>query len=225
MKPLTTYAQWCECLKALETCPRDDLDLLEKMKAGSISWTSGVAECFGKRVYQTLNARLQKAQGEFNRKENGMVLGSAAHVAHLLTLRKEFDFLFEVIQSLPIPQAERHQLEKDMTEHANQTQSNLEASAKRDRTGYSLSVVKNHAVNLRTTRTDTDAREEPLENRNSRLRAVRRNGSMEQASADKPGAQTEAWKREKPVAPVASSRRMIRRSYAHQQLEDEATER
>ena len=70
-----------------------------------------------------------------------------AIVQALLALRKELSFLVKAIDLPVIPEKDRAQYCNLVREQADQIQTSLEDSAKKDRSGKLSSIVRNHKVN------------------------------------------------------------------------------
>lgn len=141
-----TYAQWADVLDVLLE-KTDDEDVLEVMKQGTLEWQSGVAERFTKRLIDTVNARMNAASDKFQ-KEIGRANGSESVIIHaLLALRKELSFLMKVMDLPALPEKERQQYVQLVIDQANIIQKSLEDSAKKERTGKLLSIIRNHRVN------------------------------------------------------------------------------
>lgn len=146
LKPPATYAEWVELLDKLRK-KEDDYGVMEAMHKGTIVWQSGVAERFSQKLIDTINDRMNAAVDKFQ-KDMGRTNGhEGAIIQALLSLRKEFSFLYQVINLPVIPEKDRPRYCSLVREQADKAQSSLEDSAKKDRTGKMASIVKNHKVN------------------------------------------------------------------------------
>ena len=141
-----TYREWAQLFKVLEK-GTDDQEVLVAMQQGTIEWQSGVAERFSQRLVNTVNARMDNASDRFNRNLAHTNGNESMIVRELLGMRKDFQFLYQVMSIPAIPADSRSQYQSLIQDQANQTQSSLEDSAKMDHTGKMSSIVKNNRVN------------------------------------------------------------------------------
>lgn len=141
-----TYAEWVNVLETLKAKTNDD-EVLAAMKQGTIEWQSGVAERFSKKLADAVNSRMNAASDKFQRDLDRSNGEERVIVQSLLALRKELNFLLQVVDFPALPDKYRLQYRKLVLEQADQAQSSLEESAKRDRSGKLSSIVRNHRVN------------------------------------------------------------------------------
>ena len=140
-----TYAAWIKVLDILAS-RENDIAVLEAMRAGNISWQSGIAERFTKKLGKVLELRMNGAVDRFQkriahaRNINGLSLA-------LITLRKELAFLVEVVDIDAIPQEVRGQYISLIYDQADRIQDSLENSAKNDRSGKESSILRTTKVN------------------------------------------------------------------------------
>jgi len=141
-----TYAEWVAVLDMLKS-KTDDESVLLAMQQGTIEWQSGVAERFAKKLIDVINYRMNSASDKFQ-KEMGRAYGQErAIVQAILALRKEMSFLSKAINLPAIPENDRQQYYQLVISQANNMQSSLEDSAKKDRSGKLVSIVRNNKVN------------------------------------------------------------------------------
>lgn len=144
--PPRTYAEWVAVLDMLKN-KIDDESVLFAMQQGTIEWQSGVAERFAKKLIDVINYRMNSASDKFQ-KEMGRAYGQErAIVQALLALRKEMCFLSKAINLPAIPENDRQQYYELVISQADNMQSSLEDSAKKDRSGKLASIVRNNKVN------------------------------------------------------------------------------
>lgn len=145
MQAPNTYAEWAKILEILKKGTEDE-EVLNAMRAGTLSWQSGVAERFTKRLVAAVNHRMDQAQERFDRTiRHGS--GEGAIVQALLDLRKCFGFLVEVMSIPAIPSEYQEKFTAMVRSQADQIQHSLEDSARQDHTGKLLSIVKNNRMN------------------------------------------------------------------------------
>ena len=146
MKVPANYADWCTLFDEIASGPKDE-EYLDVISKGTISWTSGVAERFVKIAADMIEKRINKAQDVYQRQmKNARGVSNNISTA-LLTLRKEYRYVYSLAAVLPIPEDYRNQLTKMVQDHADTTQQSLEDSAKADRTGHLTTLVKNAHMN------------------------------------------------------------------------------
>ena len=146
IKPPRIYSEWVEVLDLLKA-KTDDSAVLQALQQGTIEWQSGVAERFAKKLTDSINARMDAASDKFQRDLNYARGQENQIVQALLTLRKEMSFLSHAINLPAIPENDRTQYYQLVRKQADNMQSSLEDSAKKDRTGKMSSIVRNHKVN------------------------------------------------------------------------------
>ena len=107
-----------------------------------------MAERFAKKLVDTINARMNAATDKFQKSMSRSGGQEGAIVQALLALRKELSFLVKAIDLPVIPEKDRAQYCNLVREQADQIQTSLEDSAKKDRSGKLSSIVRNHKVNV-----------------------------------------------------------------------------
>lgn len=142
-----TYSEWVQVLNILKD-KSNDAEVLAAMRSGTIQWQSGVAERFAKRLMDTVNYRINAASDKFQKDLNRAHNQERAVVQTLLGLRRELAFLAEAINLPVLPDKDRQKYVQLVISQADRIQNSLEESAKRDRSGKMLNIVKNHRVNL-----------------------------------------------------------------------------
>lgn len=146
IKPPHTYSEWAEILDMLKNRLNDEA-VLSAMQQGTIEWQSGVAERFAQRLINTINTRINNTLDKFQRDIKYAKGQERAIVQALLALRKEMHFLSDAIDLNAIPEKDRIQYRQLVIEQANNVQSSLEDSAKYDRSGRTLSIIRNNKIN------------------------------------------------------------------------------
>lgn len=142
-----TYSEWNAVLDMLRD-RQDDAAVLAAMQQGTLAWQSGVAERFAKKLVDTINARMNAATDKFQKSMSRSGGQEGAIVQALLALRKELSFLVKAIDLPVIPEKDRAQYCNLVREQADQIQTSLEDSAKKDRSGKLSNIVRNHKVNV-----------------------------------------------------------------------------
>lgn len=144
--PPQTYAEWASVFEMLKE-KRDDEAVLQAMLQGTVSWQSGVAERFSKRLIDVVNYRMNGAVDKFEKEMSRSRGQESSIVQALLALRKELCFLSKAIRLPALPEKDRQRYGQLVLDQANKIQRSLEDSAKGDRSGKLSSIVRNHKVN------------------------------------------------------------------------------
>ena len=141
-----TYAEWTKVLLLFKET-QDDREVLAAMQQGTLEWQSGVADRFSKRLIDAVNMRMNAAVDKLHRDMGNARGAEGAIVQALLSLRKEMAFLAQAVDIPSLPEKYRKQYVQLVLDRANHMQDSLEDSAKKDRSGKQLSIVRNHRVN------------------------------------------------------------------------------
>ncbi len=141
-----TYAEWVNIIDKLKAKTDDD-EVLYAMKQGTIEWQTGVAERFLKKLADAINSRMNMASDKFQKAISRPNAEEREIVQALLSLRKEMAFLTGAVDLPALPENERSQYKQLVISQACKMQSSLEESAKKDRSGKLLTIVRNHKVN------------------------------------------------------------------------------
>lgn len=116
------------------------------MQAGCLEWTSGVAERITRRVYEVFEARL-KAVGERFQRDVKNARGHEALLAKaLLDIRKGLVPVARLAAVPAWPDILKQSLQQSLQQFVERTQSSLESSARNDRTGRMLDIVRRNRV-------------------------------------------------------------------------------
>ena len=145
MNPPKTYAEWAASCDRLLKGDCDE-DTLAAMEAGSLEWTSGVAERITRRIHEVFDSRLKLA-GEHFQRDTHHAQGHATLLTNaLLGIRKKMILLARLAALPALPDMVKQSLQQSLQQFAERTQSSLESSARADRTGKTLDLVKRNRV-------------------------------------------------------------------------------
>ncbi|TXC79084.1 hypothetical protein [Paraburkholderia azotifigens] len=144
MKIPKTYAEWSVCLDVFEAGGNDD-EAIEAMRAGSLSWTGGVAPLFARRTSETVDVRLKRIADGMSRALH--LGGDATTLARaMLDARQKLVSVYQ-LAALPVFADElRESLQKQVAQYAETAQKALEDSAKHDRSGQLASTIRNSSL-------------------------------------------------------------------------------
>jgi hypothetical protein len=139
-----SYAEWSACLDLFES-GLDDTAALAAMQAGTLGWTSGVAERFAERIAGVFNQRLSRCADRMARE---LRLGSdeVTLVRSMGETRRTLGLLHAVAHVATFPPVLQQHLSSSVKTYAARTQQSLEDSARQDRSGRIGSTVRNNSV-------------------------------------------------------------------------------
>ena len=115
------------------------------MQEGSLSWQSGVAERFTAQLMNAVEVRLGAVSEVFSRSMQH-ARDERETIAALLGLRRTLSFLLRAVDLPALPKEQRAALCKMVAEHAERMQESLLDTARSDRTGRMMSIVRSHRV-------------------------------------------------------------------------------
>ncbi len=145
MNPPNTYAEWAASCDRLLKGDCDE-DTLAAMETGSLEWTSGVAERITRRIHEVFDSRLKLA-GEHFQRDTHHAQGHATLLTNaLLGIRKKMILLARLAALPALPDMVKQSLQQSLQQFAERTQSSLESSARADRTGKTLDLVKRNRI-------------------------------------------------------------------------------
>ena len=142
MKKPENYLEWSSFFDEASNAPMNE-EFIDLAAAGSISWSSGVAERFIRSASEMIRKRVNRAQDAYQRQMKNAGGSTGTLTMALKSLSKEYRFVYQLAKALPIPDNYRDQLADSIRSQAEQTQQSLMDSAKADRTGHLMSIVRN----------------------------------------------------------------------------------
>lgn len=146
LKKPTTYKEWSDILEQFAT-GENDKNVVERMKTGSLSWQSGVAERFITRFSTVLNLRLDQATKTFQKRMTQANGAEDIIVLAILQLRKEMFLLEDAVSINALPTDMRKTFVKLIQEQRTSIQDALIDSAKSERSGKLMSIIRNNKIN------------------------------------------------------------------------------
>lgn len=139
-----SYAQWSACLDRLSEGLHDDA-CLEAMRAGDLSASGGVVTLFSQRLADEFNARLRRCSEHLTR--DLRTGGEESQIVRaILNARKQLAFLHRLAQVEIFPATLRTHLTDELRKFAQRAQQSLEDSAKTDRSGRLLVLLRNNPL-------------------------------------------------------------------------------
>lgn len=146
IKEASTYLEWKILLDKFKMKESDD-EVLSAMKNSNIYWQSGVAERFSKKLIDSVNYRMNNIIDRFQTEMTMYISHERELLNALLNVRKELKYLKEAMNLPCIPEKYRQQHINIVLKQADKMQSSLEESAKQDKTGKILHIIKNNKIN------------------------------------------------------------------------------
>lgn len=141
----SNYAEWMDILDIFEE-GQDDINALKALQKGSLVWQAGLADRFTQRLCDVFKARMDRAQDKFSHTCRNSTSESGI-VAAILPLRKELQMMLKFMTLPALPEEHRNQYKQIVQDQADKIQESLEISAKKDRTGRLLALMRRNAVN------------------------------------------------------------------------------
>lgn len=145
LKIPTTYKEWSDILEQFAT-GENDQDVVERMKTGSLSWQSGVAERFITKFSTVINLRLDQATKTFQKRMTQANGAESIIVQALLQLRKEMILLEDAVSINALPADMRKTFVKLIQDQRTSIQDTLIDSAKSERSGKLMSIIRNNKL-------------------------------------------------------------------------------
>lgn len=142
----TTYGEWMKLFDTIEKSAQFE-EYIQVIRTGKISFTSGVSERFIQSVTTMIRNRISKAQDVYKSQMKNNRSGEMGVSRALQSLAREYRFLYQLANALPIPANYRDQVAQLVKDQADFTQTSLLDTAKSDRTGKLASIVRSAAVN------------------------------------------------------------------------------
>ncbi len=146
MKPPVTYAEWMACLDSIRS-DGPEIETLEAMSQGTISWTTGIAEGITSELTSVIEFRLKRCTELLQRDIGVRALDSSHTTRCLLDARRRIDTARRIASLRPLPDYVRTSLEQSVSTWADRCQASLEDSARNDRTGNLLVSIRRTPLN------------------------------------------------------------------------------
>ncbi|MFD1417973.1 hypothetical protein [Companilactobacillus keshanensis] len=145
MANISTYREWVDLLKKFDTHKNDE-QVLETAKNGTLVWQNGVADRFMKRLSKSINERMSGSVKDFEKQLGNQGIPEANFVKAVHRLKKEFETMRLLINIDAIPTEPKRKLVEILFNSRKDLQKNLEESAKKDTSGKMSSLVRNNRI-------------------------------------------------------------------------------
>ena len=146
LKAPSTYAEWIKCLEMLKEATMDEL-VIEIMNQGHLSWQAGITERFTIELFEVLNVRITMINNMLDKKLRGGSGSEFELASTLINGRNAIKTLFKLSKINSFPEDLKKTIEKTLIDYADKLQHSLIESAKADRTGRLVILIKNNPVN------------------------------------------------------------------------------
>lgn len=146
MKGILTYSEWAKLLTSIKN-REDDKQNLSIIQNSKFDATGSALQRFITRFSRMLEDRINDAKERFKKNCSRSTSSDSALIQALLSLRKEFFYLYEVSSAIDIPEEYKTQFQQKIIEIANETQTALESTQSTDIFGRLAALVRNHKVN------------------------------------------------------------------------------
>jgi len=137
-----SYAQWSACLERLAQGLQDEA-CLSSMRAGELHASGGVVTMFSQRLVAEFNERLTRCSEHLTR-DLRIGADESLVVRAILNARKSMAFLHRLSQVESFPPQLRAHLSDELRKFAQRSQDSLEDSARADRSGRLLVLLRNN---------------------------------------------------------------------------------
>ena len=141
------YIEWVNILNLLKERKNNE-EILEKMENGKLEWQDRVAQRFVDKLTQVINYRIKIATDKFSQDLSRGTRNERVTVQSLIALKKEFLFCSRICKIRILPDEIQKKLYELIADQAKNIQTSLENSAKNDRTGKLLSIVRNNKISI-----------------------------------------------------------------------------
>lgn len=140
----TTYSEWSYCVEIFEAGEQDD-EVILAMSRGTLHWNSRVIELFSERISGAFNTRLKRCADRMERdlKSGG---DETTVVRAMLETRRTLTLLHRVATIPSFPKMLREHLTGEIRKYAERAQQSLEDSAKHDRSGRLVSLIRSNSL-------------------------------------------------------------------------------
>ncbi len=147
MNSPSTYAEWCDLLDEIENSCIDH-SFIDSIRLGKALLNDVASKRFYHNVCEMVQRRVNNAQKVFQRqvdnaKGSAMVVSSA-----IKTLANEYQFVYLVVQSLPMIETNKTSLLQAIYDQAEQTQKRLKEIAIRSQNEVLVSLIYKSPINL-----------------------------------------------------------------------------
>ena len=147
MKPPTTYAEWASLIDELKSAPLND-DYIAIIYRGKLEFLPGIAERFTHRLTETVNTRLERISANFNQSMLRPSSDERTLVMALKNIQKDFKMLLQLVKMPVLPEKFQDVYIQSIRDEAQKIQSSLENSAKSDRSGKLLTIIRQYSLNV-----------------------------------------------------------------------------
>ena len=147
MNSPSTYAEWCDLIDEIEES-RADLSLIDTIRLGDALLNEIAAERLYQNICEMVQKRVNNAQKLFRRQIDNAKGSTLAVSSAIKTLANEYQFVYLVVQNMPMREKNKTTLLKVIYNQADQTQTRLKEIAIKSQNEILVSLIYKCPVNL-----------------------------------------------------------------------------
>ena len=147
MNSPSTYAEWCDLLDEIENSCIDH-SFIGIIQAGKALLNDAASKRFYRNACEMVQRRVNKAQRLFHRQVDSAKGSVIAASSAIKLLANEYQYAFQIVQSLPLMETDKTALLQAVSDQADQTQTRLKEIAIRSQNEALVSLIYKSPVNL-----------------------------------------------------------------------------
>lgn len=147
MNSPSTYAEWCDLIDEIEKS-RADLSLIDTIRLGDALLNEIAAERLYQNICEMVQKRVNNAQELFRRQIDNAKGSILAVSSAIKTLANEYQFVYLVVQNMPMREKNKTTLLKVIYNQADQTQTRLKEIAIKSQNEILVSLIYKCPVNF-----------------------------------------------------------------------------
>ena len=147
MNSPSTYAEWCDLIDEIESSCIDH-SFIDTIRLGKVLLNEVASKRFYRNVCEMVQKRVNNAQKVFQRQVDSARGSVMAASSAIKTLANEYQFVYLIVQSLPLVETDKTTLLRAISDQADQTQTRLKEIAIRSQNEALVSLIYKSPINL-----------------------------------------------------------------------------
>ena len=147
MNSPSTYAEWCDLLNEIEHSHADSA-FIDKIRHGRDFLSNTASKRFFRNVCDLVQRRVNNAQRAFQQQVDSAGSSSVIVSSAIKQLAKEYQYVYRIVQEMPIQKTNKASLLRAICDQADQTQARLKQIAVRGRNESLVSLIYRSPVNM-----------------------------------------------------------------------------
>lgn len=147
MNSPSTYAEWCDLIDEIESSCIDH-SFIDTIRLGKVLLNEVASKRFYRNVCEMVQKRVNNAQKLFQRQVDSARGSVMAASSAIKTLANEYQFVYLIVQSLPLAETDKTTLLRAISDQADQTQTRLKEIAIRSQNEALVSLIYKSPINL-----------------------------------------------------------------------------